>query len=69
MLVHETDDTTKGRKRKGDSSEAKLSKKGRKVILDTSNGLNELQLVKAAKAGTSVLDYRETKYKSPWKRL
>jgi hypothetical protein len=67
--VHETDDTTKGPKRKGDSSEAKLSKKGRKVTLDTTNGPNELQLMKAAKAGTSVLNYRETKYESPWKRL
>jgi hypothetical protein len=51
------------------SSEAKLSKKGRKVTSDTGNGPNELQLVKAAKTGTSVLDYGETKYESPWKRL
>jgi hypothetical protein len=69
VLVNETDDTSKGRKRKGDSSEAKLTKKGRKVTSDTGNGPNELQLVKAAKAGTSVLDYEETKYESLWKRL
>ena len=69
MPVHETDDITKGQKRKGDSSEARLSKKGRKVTLDTGNGPNELQLVKAAKTRTSVLDYREIKYESLWKRL
>lgn len=69
MLVHKTNNTIKGQKRKGDLSEAKLSKKGRKVTLNTSNGLNELQLVKAAKAKTSVLDYGETKYKSLQKRL
>ena len=63
VLVYKTDDTTKGQKRKGDSSGAKLFKKGRKVTLDTSSP-NVLQIVKAAKAGTSVLDSIETKYRS-----
>ena len=69
VSIHETDDTTKSRKRKGDSLEAKLSRKGRVVKSNTNNGPNELQIVKAAKARTSVLDYGETKYESPWKRL
>jgi hypothetical protein len=64
ILVYKADDTTKGQKRKGDLLEVKLSKKGRKVILDTKNSPNKLQLVKAAKTGNSMLDYKETKYKS-----
>ncbi len=68
FLAHATDDTTKGQKRKGDSSGAKLFKKGRKVTSDT-GGPNVLQIVEAAKAGTSVLDSVETKYGSPWEKL
>ena len=64
MPVHKTDDISKGQKRKGDLLEAKLFKKGQKVTSDTGNGLNELQIVKAAKAGTSVLNSVETKYES-----
>jgi hypothetical protein len=64
VSVHKTDDTTKGQKRKGDSLDAKLSKEGRKVTSNAGNGLNELQIVKAAKAGTSALDSVETKYES-----
>ena len=42
MLVNETNDISKGQKRKGDLLEVKLTKKGQKVILDTSNSPNEL---------------------------
>lgn len=66
---NKTNDTTNKRKRKGDSLRAKLSKKGRTVILDTKNNLNKLQIVEATKARTSMLDYIKTKYKSLQKRL